>query len=62
MPYSVTPKTKRPMATGTVVAEVRRVKAELLKRCNYDLAAMARDARERQSRSGHEVVNRSAGA
>ncbi|HTG44919.1 MAG TPA: hypothetical protein VK633_10345 [Verrucomicrobiae bacterium] len=54
-------KTHRPKAADSVLAEVRRVKAELLKRYNYDLAAMARDARSRQSKSGHNVVTKSTG-
>ena len=40
------------------MAEVRRAKTELLKRFNYDLAAMARDARARQSKSGHKVITK----
>lgn len=59
---TTTLKTNRPKATDSVIAEVRRVKTELLKRYNYDLAAMVRDARSRQSKSGHKVVNRSTGA
>ena len=53
--------TNRPKATDSVIAEVRRVKAELLKRYNNDLAAMARDARARQSKSGHKVVTKPPG-
>jgi hypothetical protein len=41
-----------------VIAEVRRVKDELAKRFNYDLAAMLRDARARQGKSGHKVVTK----
>lgn len=59
---TTTPKSDCPKATDSVIAEVRRVKAELAKRFNYDLAAMAGDARARQGRSGHKVVNRSTGA
>ncbi len=55
-------KSNRPRATDSVIAEVRRVKAELLKRYNHDLAAMARDARARQGESGHKIVIKSAGA
>ncbi len=47
------------MATDSVMAEVRRTKVKLLERFNYDLEAMARDARARQSKSGREVVDRS---
>lgn len=59
---TTTPKTNYPKATDSVIAEVRRVKAELAKRFNYDLAAMARDARARQGSSGHKVVDRSKAA
>ena len=45
-----------------MIAEVRRVKDELAKRFNYDLAAMLRDARARQGKSGHKVVTKSTGA
>ena len=53
-----TQKTNHPQATDSVIAEVRRVKVELAKRFNYDLAAMARDARARQGKSGHKVVTK----
>ncbi|MEO6753075.1 MAG: hypothetical protein ABIP85_14950 [Chthoniobacteraceae bacterium] len=56
----MTPETKRPREIDTVMAEVRRVKAELMKRYNYDMAAMFRDARARQWESGHKVVTRAA--
>ena len=56
------PKTKSRKTTDPVIAEVRRAKVKLLERFNYDLDAMARDARARQSKSGHEVVDKSAGA
>ncbi len=59
---TTTSKTDRPKATDSVIAEVRRVKAELSKRFNYDLAAMLRDARARQSKSGHKVITKSSGA
>ena len=55
---TTTPKTNRPKATDSVMAEVLRAKTELLKRFNYDLAAMARDARARQSKSGHKVITK----
>lgn len=54
-----TPKTSKRKTTDSVIAEVRRTKVKLLERFNYDLEAMARDARGRQSQSGHEVVDRS---
>ena len=57
---TMTPKAKKPAAADSVVAEVRRTKVKLLERFHYDLAAMARDARARQSQSGHEVVDKSA--
>jgi len=53
-----TPKTNHPRVTDTVIAEVRGVKEALLKRYNYDLAAMVRDARVRQSQSDHLVVTK----
>ena len=59
---TTTLKTNDPKATDSVIAEVRRVKAELAQRFNYDLVAMLRDARARQSKSGHKVVTKSTGA
>ena len=59
---TTTPKINPPKATDSVIAEVRRVKDELAKRFNYNLAAMLRDARARQSKSGHKVVTKSAAA
>jgi hypothetical protein len=59
---TITQKIYTPKTTDSVIAEVRRVKAELAKRFDYDVAAIARDARARQSSSGHKVVNRSTGA
>ena len=56
---TATLKTKKQKATDSVIAEVRRTKVKLLERFNYDLEAMARDARARQNQSGHEVVDRS---
>ena len=56
---TTTLKTKKQKTTDSVIAEVRRTKVKLLERFNYDLEAMARDARARQSQSGHEVVDRS---
>ena len=56
---STTPKTKARKTFDSIVLEVRRTKVKLLERYNYDLDAMARDARMRQSQSGHEVVDRS---
>lgn len=41
-----------------VIAEVRRIKVELLEKFNYDMAAMARDARARQGKSGHPVITK----
>ena len=53
-----TPKANRPGAGDPVMAEVRRIKAELLKKFNHDMAAMARDARARQNQSGHPVITK----
>ena len=58
---TTTPKTNPAKATDSVIAEVRRVKDELAKRFNYDLAAMLRDARARQIKSGHKVVTKGSG-
>ncbi len=52
------PQRNRPKAHDSVIAEVRRVKIELLERHNFDLSSMARDARERQGKSGHRIVTR----
>ena len=54
-----TPKTNYRVETDTVILEVRRIKEELMKRDNYDLATMFRSARARQANSGHQVVDRS---
>ena len=51
-------KTNRPKIIDPVIAEVRRIKVELLEKFNYDMAAMARDARARQSRSGHPIITK----
>lgn len=56
---TTTPKTKTQKTPDSVVAQVRHTKVKLLERFNYDLDAMARDARARQGQSGHEVVDRS---
>ena len=50
------PKTDYPKATDSVLSELRRVKTKLLERFDYDLAAMARDARARQGKSGHRII------
>lgn len=54
-----TTKRKPRILIDSVMAEVRRAKEELAKRFNYDIAAMVKDARERQGKSGHRVVDRS---
>ena len=56
---TMTPKIHKPRMTDSVIAEVRRVKTELAKRFDFDVSAMLRDARIRQSQSGHKVVDRS---
>ena len=53
-----TSKTSHSKVNDTVISEVRRVKTELLERCHYDLAVMAREARARQAKSGHRVVKK----
>jgi hypothetical protein len=40
-----------------VILEVRRIKEELARKFNFDVRAMAADARERQWKSGHKVVS-----
>ena len=55
---TTTPKTNPPKATDPVIAEVRRIKVELLEKFNYDMVAMARDARARQSKSGHPIITK----
>ncbi len=55
------PEINHPKEIDSVMAEVRSVKTELMKRYNYDLAAMFRDARTRQWQSGHKVVIKSNG-
>ena len=53
-----TPKTNGSKIPDPVIAEVRRIKVELLEKFNYDMAAMVRDARSRQSKSGHPVITK----
>ena len=55
---TTTPQPNRPKTPDPVIAEVRRIKVELLEKFNYDMAAMARDARARQSHSGHPVITK----
>jgi hypothetical protein len=45
------------MAIDSIIAEVRRAREELARRCNYDLRAMIEDARNRQAASGRRVVS-----
>jgi len=45
------------MPEDPVVAEVRQHRERRAARFNYDIHAIARDARERQKRSGHEIVS-----
>ena len=54
---TTTPKIENPKPIDSVMTEVRRTKVKLLERFDYDLDAMFRDARARQSQSGHEVVD-----
>jgi len=46
------------MPNDPIVDEVRRVREELAARFDYDVSAIAGDARERQKTSEHEVVSR----
>lgn len=58
---TTTLKTSQPKAPDSIIAEVRRVKADLMKRHNFDMAAMFRDARARQGKSGRKIVTKSSG-
>ena len=51
-------KTNPRQTPDPVITEVRRIKVELLEKFNYDMAAMVRDARARQSKSGHPVITK----
>ena len=53
-----TSKTNPRQTPDPVITEVRRIKVELLEKFNYDMAAMVRDARARQSKSGHPVITK----
>ena len=53
------PKINSRVETDTVILEVRRVKQELMKRDNYDIATMVRNARACQAQSGQKIVDRS---
>jgi hypothetical protein len=55
---TTTPKTNRPKTSDPIIAEVRRIKVELLEKFNFDMAAMARDARARQCKSGHPIITK----
>jgi hypothetical protein len=44
------------MKDDPIVAEVRRAREQLAAKFNYDVAAIVRDLRERQWKSGHRVV------
>ena len=44
------------MATDSIVSEVRQARDALARRFNYDLHAIACDARKRQAASGRKVV------
>ncbi len=45
------------MAIDSIVAEVRRAREAYAKQFNYDVQAMWRDLKERQHKSGREVVS-----
>ncbi len=45
------------MMRDYLVEEVRKARDEYAKRFNYDLAAICRDLRERQAKSGRKVVS-----
>ena len=55
---TTTSKTNPCQTPDPVITEVRRIKVELLEKFNYDMAAMVRDARARQSKSGHPVITK----
>jgi hypothetical protein len=45
------------MLKDPIIEEIRKVREEYVKRFNYDLAAICRDLRERQAKSGRKVVS-----
>lgn len=45
------------MPTDTIVAEIRRIRDKLAARFDYDVAAIARDAQEREKSSKRKVVS-----
>ena len=45
------------MAIDSIVAEVRRAREAYAKQFNYDVQAMWRDIKERQRKSGREVIS-----
>jgi len=45
------------MAIDSIVAEVRRAREAYAKQFNYDVQAMWRDLKERQHKTGREVVS-----
>ena len=45
------------MLTDPIVAEIRQIRDKLAAKFNYDVAAIARDARKRQKASKHKVVS-----
>ena len=44
------------MSSDPIVEEVRRIREQYAARFNYDLAAIAKDLREKQEQSGRKVV------
>ena len=45
------------MARDPIVEEVRAIRDELAAQFDYDVRAIAEDARKRQEQSGHKVVS-----
>jgi hypothetical protein len=45
------------MIEDEIVLEIRKVKEALAARFNYDVRAIAEDARNRQKSSGHKIIS-----
>ena len=45
------------MRDDPIVAEVRKIRQKIAAKFNYDIRAMAEDARKREKKSGHPIVS-----
>jgi hypothetical protein len=45
------------MSGDTIIDEVRAIKERLAAKFNYDVRAIAEDARKRQGKDGHRVIS-----